>query len=49
MSFNVFKRDMEYIQSLIEIGKEPNLSKDEMAAVSNYSMMRSTGYTPMLR
>jgi len=46
---NVFKRDMEYIHSLIEIGREPNLTDDELLAVSNYSMKRSRGFTPMLR
>ena len=49
MPFNVFKKDMEYINSLLEIGKEPNLTDDELAAVSNYSMKRSAGFTPMLR
>ena len=49
MTFSVFKRDMEYITSLIEIGREPLLDEAETTAIDNYAMKRSTGFTPLLR
>jgi len=49
MPFNIFKRDIDYIQSLLDIGKEPTLNQDEIDALSNYSMKRSRGYTPILK
>ena len=47
---NVFKKDMEYIYSRLEIGREPVLDSDELFAVNHYAMKRSVkSFTPMLR
>ena len=50
MISDIYKHDMAYINSRLEIGREPVLDSAELEAVSNYSMKRNaTTFTPMLR
>ena len=50
MISDIYKHDMSYIHSRLEIGREPVLDDDELFAVNNYSMKRNAKtFTPMLR
>lgn len=46
---NMFRRDIEYIYSRLELGREPVLNEAEKQAVNNYSMKRAQKFTPLLR
>ena len=50
MISDIYKHDMAYINSRLEIGREPNLKQEERDAVNSYSMKRHQNlFTPLLR
>jgi len=50
MISDIFKHDMAYINSRLEIGREPALDSVEVEAVNRYSMKRNShNFTPLLR
>ena len=46
---SIFKRDIEYIHSILALGREPVLDEYETYAVNNYAMKRAKRFTPLLR